>query len=260
MTNDAIREIHRSRWRREHERLGFIDIRQQGFARGGLGQYVSDLTVRLVILGGDPERDLIEFDDEFWSWWKGNHVSPFGRATEDWERLIPTTHAAVRYHPHSSRSWDWGSYIALCRNGGLDMGLGREGAAVTSDHKRIFRLVGIVGRLWTALDLYREAVERFNINGPWECSVALLGTSGSMLCNFATGWAEYPDPDANPRSCPEPNLWRRWEMHEWPAQDATKDIAFAAGAWIENSWGMQVRRFIAHSGSLEGQFDVSCYR
>ena len=83
------------------------------------------------------------------------------------------------------------------------MGLGRDGAAVTSDHKRIFRLVGIVGRLWSALDLYREAVERFEINGPWECSVALLGTSGSMLGNFATGWAEYPDPDANPLSCPE---------------------------------------------------------
>lgn len=75
MTDDAVREIYRSRWRREREKLGFIDIRQPGFATGGLGQYVPNLAVRLVILGGDPERERIEFDNEFWSWWKTNHES-----------------------------------------------------------------------------------------------------------------------------------------------------------------------------------------
>ncbi len=260
MTNDAIREIYRSRWRREREKLVFIDGRQPNFANGGLGRYVPNLTIRLVILSADPERELIDFDKEFWSWWKLDHESPFGGPSHDWGRVIPTTNAAVRCRSLSNDPWKWDSYFALCRHGGVDMGLGHDGAGATQEGKRVFRLVRIVGRLWNALKVYGLAVERFKINGPWECSVALLGTLGGGLADFATGWLQYPDPEANPYPCPEPNLWRRWELDEWPAQEATRELAFSVGDWIENSWGMLLRRFIARSGPLEGQFDASCYR
>jgi hypothetical protein len=258
--DDASREIHRSRWRRERERLGLIDICQQGFANGGLGQYVSNLTVRVVILGADPDYELIDFDSEFWSWWKTDRKTPFGTSPEDWGRVIPTTSAAVRYRTLLDKSWNWDSYVAVCRHGGLEVGLGHDGAAPVAEKKLIFRLICNVGRLWSALDRYGEIVQRFKIKGPRECSVALVGMADGVLGNFATGWLQYPDPEANRHSCPEPNLLRHWELDEWPTQDALRDIAFSAGSWIENSWGMQLRRFIARSGPFEGQFDASHYR
>jgi hypothetical protein len=260
VTDDAIREIRRSRWRREREKLGLADVHQQEFAKGGLGQYVPNLSLRLVILAVDPECELVNFDEEFWSWWKIKHESPFGGPPDDTGGVIPTTNAAVRYDPLSDKPWSWDSYIALCRHGGLDMGLGHDGAGATQEGKRIFWLVRIVGRLWNTLHFYREAVERCKISGPWECSVSLLGTQGGSLGNFATGWVYYTDTEANPYPCPEPNLCKRWELDEWPAVDATRDLAFGIGGWIENSWGMQLRRFIARSGRFEGQFDISCYR
>lgn len=258
--DDASREIYRSRWSREREKLGLMDIREEAFAKGGFGQYVPNLTVRLVVLGADPEGELINFDNEFWSWWKTDRETPFGTAPDDWGHVTPTANAAVRHHRHLNKSWIWDSFVALYRHGGLDVGLGRDGAAVMADKKCVFRLIRIVGRLWSALDLYREAVQRFEINGPWECSLAILGTSDGLLGNFATGWLQYPHPEANPRPCSGPNLWRRWELDEWPVQEALRDLAFSAGDWIENSWGMQSRRFIARSGSLEGQFDSAQYR
>jgi hypothetical protein len=260
MIDDAGREIHRSRWRREREKLVFTDVGQANFANGVLGQYVPNLTVRLVVLPADPERELIEFDKEFWSWWKTNHENPLDGQPYDWGRLIPTTNAAVRFRSRSDDPWHWDSYFALYRHGGLDMGLGRDGGGATRDGQRVFRLIRIVGLLWIAFNLYGLCVERFKINGPWECSVGLLQTLGGALSNFATGWLQHPDPEANPYPCPEPNLWRRLELNEWPTQDAAKDLAFSFGGWIENSWGMQVRRFLERSGPLEGKFDASCYR
>jgi hypothetical protein len=139
------------------------------------------------------------------------------------------------------------------------MGLGPEGAA-EREGGRVFWLVRIVGRLWAALHLYREVVARFDIVGPWECSVALVKTRGANLGNFGSGWAEYPDPRANPRACSEPNLLSRRELIKWPGPDETRTLAFGFGAWIEDSWGMQCRRFLAHSGPLAGGFDGARYR
>ena len=56
--------------------------------------------------------------------------------------VIPTTNAAVRYHPLSDKPWNWDSYIALYRHGGLDMGLGRDGAGATQEGKRFSGLFG----------------------------------------------------------------------------------------------------------------------
>lgn len=136
--DDASREIHRSRWRREREKLGLMDVRQEAFAKGGFGQYVPNLTVRLVVLGADPERELINFDNEFWSWWKTDRETPFGTGRNDWGHVTPTPNAAVRHHRHLNKSWIWDSYVALYRHGGLDVGLGGDGAAVMADKKMCF--------------------------------------------------------------------------------------------------------------------------
>jgi hypothetical protein len=258
MTDEALKELYRSRWRRARETLGILDPGQGGFATGGLGGHVPHLTVRLLILPADPEVSCIEFDEPLWEWWKGAHHSPFEGSRPDWGNfLLPTSSAAVRCVSVTEEKWD--SYLALPRYGGLDMGMGPEGAA-EREGGRVFWLVRIVGRLWAALHLYREVVARFDIVGPWECSVALLKTHGGNLGNFGSGWAEYPDPRANPRVCSEPNLLYRSELIEWPGPDETRTLAFTFGAWIEDSWGMQCRRFLAHSGPLAGKFDGARYR
>jgi hypothetical protein len=171
--------------------------------------------------------------------------------------MRPTSGAAVRCVSLSDEEWD--SYLGLCRHGGLDMGIGGDGAA-ERDGRRIFWLVRIVGRLWSALHLYREIVTRYSVTGPWECSAALIGTHEASLGNVATGWLDYPDPWANQHRCREPNLlWRR-ELDEWPGPEEARSLAFSIGGWIEDSWGIQARRFIAQSGECAGQFDVTRYR
>ncbi len=98
------------------------------------------------------------------------------------------------------------------------------------------------------------------MNGPWECSIALRKTGGAALGNFGAGWAEYGDPRANTRPCPEPNLlWRR-ELDSWPAAEETRQLAYGVGAWVEDSFGSLNRRFLAREGKLTGEFDWQRYR
>jgi hypothetical protein len=258
VTDEAVREIYRNRWRRVREGLCLVDSARDGFGTGGLGLNVPHLAVRLLVLPGDPEVSRVDFDQSVWAWWKSAHESPLDGAATDWGNTMrPTTGAAVRCVSLSDEEWD--SYLALCRHGGLDMGMGGDGAA-ERDGRRIFWLVRMVGRLWTALHLYREIGPRFGVTGPWECSVALIRTREASLGNFATGWAEYTDPWANQRRCRESNLlWRR-ELDEWPGTEEARSLVFSIGGWIEDSWGVETRRFIAHSGPLAGQFDVTRYR
>lgn len=261
MSDEAIRELFRTRWRRTREALKLVDPQREDFASGGLGRCVEHLTARLVILPRDPEQDVVEFDQNLWSWLRSEFESPFAGQPTDWGRhTLPTTAAAVRCIQVSAERQSWDSYLAICRHGGLDMGVGVEGGRdIDSSERRAFWLLRIVGRIWSALHLYGEAVRRFGVKGPWECSVALRKTSGASLGHFGTGWIEYGDPRANARTCPEPNLlWRR-EFDAWPGADETKHVAFGVGAWIEDSFGSQSRRFLAHDGQLAGQFDWQRY-
>lgn len=261
MTDEALRELHRTRWRRAREALKLLDPQSDDFATGGLGRHVQHLSVRLVILPGDPERDAVEFDQRLWSWLKSELESPFEGQPTDWgQHMLPTTTAAVRCLQISAEHWVWDSYLALYRHGGLDTGFGVEGGSDPGGDRRAFWLLRIVGRVWAGLHIYGDAVRRFGVEGPWECSVALRKTSGAALGNFGAGWAEYGDPRAHARPCPEPNLlWRR-ELDSWPAVEGTKQVAFSVGAWIEDSFGSQHRRFLARDGKLAGQFDWQKYQ
>ena len=143
--------------------LGLVDPGQDGFATEGLGGHVPHLTVRLLVLPADPEVSRIKFDE-------GAHQSAFEGSPTDWGELpSPTSSAAVRCVALAEEKWD--SYLALPRYVGLDMGRGPEGAG-EREGGQVFWLVRIVGRLWAGLHLYREVVARFDIVGPWECSVA----------------------------------------------------------------------------------------
>jgi hypothetical protein len=155
VTDEALRELYRARWRRARKPLKLVDTQSEDFATGGLGRHVEHLSVRLVILPGNPEQDAIDFDQRLWSWLKGEFDSPFEGQSTDWgQHILPTTAAAVRCLQISADRWSWDSNLALYRHGGLDMGFGVEGGRDIEGNRRAFWLLRIVGRVWAALHLY----------------------------------------------------------------------------------------------------------
>lgn len=252
-------ELRRGRWRRFRQQIALSEPSSEGFAKGGLSNRVSEPSVRLLVLPDDPEADLISFDNDLWNWWLENRESPATQRQTQWGlRYEPTPTAAVRYDQGPGELWE--DYLALHRHGGLEMELGRH-ATYSWDERRAFRLIHIVGRIWTALDLYQEVIERFGVSGPWEVSLALRDTQGAVLGNVAEGWE-------NPGSgfadevivCIEPGLLTRREIMEWPDAEGAKSLAFALGGWIEDSWGIRQRRFLAQRGERAGEFDIRAYR
>ena len=54
----------------------------------------------------------------------------------------------------------------------------------------MFALRRTVATVWATLALQVEAAERWQIAGPWEIIVALRGTRGAALGDFAEGRAQ----------------------------------------------------------------------
>lgn len=248
-------DILRKRWRRARDPLHLVDAADERFGIGGLAaRFIEDPRVRLLILPGDPEASIVELDDTFWEWWLKDRRDPAsGKRTQRGSVRKPTVDAALRCRDLMDGKCR--SYVALYRHGGLEVELGEDGAS-----NGYVRLIPIVGRIWAALELYREVVERFHIDGPWEVSLALRQTEGGYLANFGQGWAEpgrsFPR-EAEP--CVERNLLIRQEVVEWPEPDGVQALAFRFGARLEDAWGSHLRRFIARDGEFAGQFDRSKY-
>jgi hypothetical protein len=71
-------------------------------------------------------------------------------------------------------------------SGALEFGLGPGGTYEYRD-VRVFRLIEIVGRVWTAVTLYGDVRDRLEVAVPWLCVLALKGTEGTLLGNVAPG-------------------------------------------------------------------------
>ena len=50
------------------------------------------------------------------------------------------------------------------------------------------------------------------------------------------------------------------EVFEWPDPEVQRSFAFDIGGAIDDAFGVEQRRFLAHIEPNEGQFDVSRYR
>jgi hypothetical protein len=265
-TDIQEQEIIRARWRRARDRLLLNDPDAPDFGAGGLVSVAPDVGVRLLVLPPDPEAVVVDFDADFWPWWEQDRPNPFGGPPTDWGgRSTPTVDAAARFERYTDDRWRWERYLALHRHGGLEAGMGREVVGVWSrSHEgpqaRVFRLVPIVGRVWCLLALYAEVIQRYKLGGPWEVSLALRETAGSVFGNVGAGWAEPTDawPD-EVRACPNPNVLIVREVPEWPYEDAARDFAFLLGACLEDTWGVRERRFLARIGDDAGKFDASRY-
>jgi hypothetical protein len=239
------------------------------FGTGSLGSAAPDVHVRFLVLPSDPEDTSLLFDDEFWSWWIQDRPNPFdGAPTTRWGLTrLPHADAAVRLDrtPRDGRAWE--SYLAALRNGGLEFGLSRSGSTgwrrdEEENEIQVFFLATIVGRIWVALSLYEELLERCAVGGPWEVSLGLRDSKGAVIGNVAAGWEgpmrSWPG-DPLPR-CPDPNVLIRRELMQWPDSKARRSLAFDIGANVEDAFGFEGRRFLSRVDPDIGTFDSSRYR
>lgn len=235
-------EMLRARWRRARQPLLLLDPHADNFANGGLARRVTEPSVRLLVLPPDPEDHQVEFDDDFWAWWRHERHDPTsGQRISWWPFHEPTSTAAASFFTRREGTWE--NYLALHRHGGLEMELGTD-PIYSSDGRRGFRLSFIFGRVWTGLGVYGDAVQRYDLRGPFEISLALRNTEGAILGNVARGWSEPGSGFTDVRTCAEPGLLLRREVTEWPDAAGTRSLAIRLGAWLEDCWGYTDRRFL----------------
>lgn len=247
-------EIVRRRWRRWREVEKLVEPDSNDFAQGGLARLIADQTSRFVILPADPEAHIIDFDEELWAWWREEFEDPSTGVERRWgQSFAPTTEAAVI--GSEVQDAQWSRYVALYRSGGLEVGLGADGSFL-HDETRYFYLAPIVARCWAAIARFSGAIERFALVSPFELTLSLAVDEASSLARFAEGWAE-PGSFEYPRRAPLlTGVLIRREVDAWPASaEEVRDLAFSIGAQIEDSWGCTQRRFLAHRGEFQGQFD-----
>lgn len=190
-----------------------------------------------------------------WEWWKVERENPFPGRVQWGHSWHPTGDAAVQHDERRGGAWAWGTYLALHRSGALEFGIGESGTYELRD-ARVFRLIEVVGRVWAAVTLYGDVVDRIGVHGPWQCILALRGTGGALLGHVAQGWAEPGHGGFDLLACPEPHvLIVRQVDSEWPRGEDVKALAFDIGSAMDESWGAEHPRFIARRGPTEGDFD-----
>ncbi len=219
------------------------------------------MPARLVILPADPEEHLIDFDEKFWAWWSTDSQDPhtgepalFGTDTGS------SAYAAYRYR--SIGDDEWMRFLAVTHAGALEMGLGRDASYElprSGEKIEVFHLLTLVGRAAAALSYYGAVIQHYRSSGPWEVSLGLIGTGGTLLGGFATGWAEAGHFNHDGRKCSQPNVLIRRELSAWPDKDDALELAYRLGDQMENSWGSRLRRYIAREGPNNGRFDIARY-
>jgi hypothetical protein len=255
-------DFYRRRWRRARETRRLLDAEADDFGSGEIPPTAGKISVRLLVLPGDPEEHRIDFDEAFLAWWTTESADPHTDGPTFFGTEITFT-ADAAFHYRSVSEKQWVRYLAVTHAGALEMGLGRDAAyelpRSVGGEVPVFRLLTVVGRTAAALDRYVEVIQRYGTEGPWEISLALIGTRGSLLGDFATGWAEAGHPNHDGRQCAQPNVLMHRELLTWPTRDEAIALAHRLGDQMENSWGGSWRRYVAREGQNKGEFDIVKY-
>lgn len=222
------------------------------FASGALGEAVSNLSFRLLLLPSDPEGNALSFTDSFWTTWESANGGIFQSVVAGGRgNTRPTPWGAARYREGRGDLWD--HYMAALPNGGMDSGLSRSLACFRTSYSdmEVFRCRALLAFAWACLAIHRVVLDNQAVQGPWEMTVALLHTAGTGLGMVAAGWDErqYGVP------LRATHLLRTWDFERFPGEADVGALAFAIGDWLENCWGFRERRFIARDGRLNGQFE-----
>ncbi len=243
-------DAQRQRWRRWRRRQGLVLDAGDKFALGGLGGYVDDLDLRILILPNDPEADVVPLDDATLTWLQPDRDAPYGGAGPHWGAARSTSSALIRYTQYVDDR-GWVRYLALHRHGGIE--IGSSGLTYTSGDARAFLLRHCVALAWIATALQAEAIAHWQAAGAFELSVALRNTRGAILAGFAEGWAEPGHGLHRVSRCLEDHVLSRLEFD---ATFSPEDLAMRVGDRIEQAFGATHRRYLANRGQFEGRFDA----
>jgi len=213
-----------------------------------------------MLLPSDPDHEVITIDSEFWDRLDELKTVALGESgrVRLGEQQIPTAHAAALVNFYG-RGEPWNSYVAVHRNGSIDVGFGDRGGRDTKDREgedaRVFNLISLVGYSWAALELARNLA--LDPDGEWHLAFALVRTEGALLGNVGEGWAEPGTWENSVGGCADAHLLWHIELDRLPSDaTASQEQAFAIGDRIEDAWGMQQRRYLDHRGESAGQFDA----
>lgn len=243
----------RQTWRLKHRELGLpVPGARKRVEPTGLATRVPEMSMRLVVLPGDPLAVELDFDDEFWAWWHGLQETPFGQRLM-WHDRVPSNDAAANV---IRVGHDWDTYIAIHRHGGIEIG---SSVAFTGPRDiRVFRLRRTIGLVWTGLAAQVAAQQRFPVEGPWEASLALYDTQGSLLVDLGAGWASpFEFGGWDPPPCPDVDVLIRQELDVLPEDpEDIRQLALRFGAMMEDTWGRRERRFLDLKGDLTGDIDL----
>lgn len=240
----------RERWLARRRLLRLHHPVDDDFALGGLGAFVKDLDVRLVFLPSDPSADIVSLDRESLDWLKAERPSPYGGAPITWGNASRTTSGALLLHDRYGSDHGWERYLAVHRHGGCESAF--ASCAYDMRGTRVFSLRHIVGLAFTTLALQVEAVGRWQLEPPFELTLALRNTQGATLGGFAEGWREPGQGMAEMTACIENHVLLRWELS---ADFAVEDVALDVGDRVEQAFGTTHRRHLAGRGEYEGRFD-----
>jgi hypothetical protein len=243
-------ELQRGRWRSEKERLHLADPGREDFCQDAFG-FDPGPRVRLLLLPGDPEAQVIEFDADLWSLLDQLTDPALGQPAE-WGSAVRGWRVAMRARTYQHH---WSHYLAVFRSGAVEMGLG-EDAAFERDGRWWFRLVTIVGRAWAALEAFSQIQAQYDIPGPVQLTLAFNDTEGASLSQLGAEWNQYWDQSC----CRERRFAHVLEMDERLSSESAKVAAFRLGARIEESFGSMDLRFLDREGDRAGEFASAGYR
>lgn len=248
--NRTIHEVdaQRARWR--HYRNGQQMTTEAGddFALGGLARYADEPNLRVMFLPADPHANPVPLDRDTLDWLKERQPAPYGTAPRWGDGSRATSNALVDYEQHrDDRGWD--QYLALHRHGGIELAYGNITYEVRDT--TIFPLRHIVGVTWIAAGLQSEVAERWDVQSPFELTVALRSTNGAALGGFARGWRGPEQGLWSFRTCIEDRVLLRWELDQIHGES----LALAVGDCLEQAFGTTHRRHLAHEGEHQGRFD-----
>jgi hypothetical protein len=234
-------------------------VSDAGFGKVGFGERLGTPTVRLLILPRDPEVVRADFDEPFWEWWRQAGPDPASGANISWggHQVTSIDEAAVL----EVYNGDWEQYLAVHRSGGLDLGLG--GAVRFNRNNKGepqgLQLVKVVGRLWAALATYQGVMERYEVDGPWQVALALVGVGRSELGLLAGGW-DHRRIGQPTIQLPDNQLFC-CDINDWPGDpDGVQKLAFRLGGIIADAWGLAAHPFLIPNGPNAGEFDRALYR
>jgi hypothetical protein len=201
----------------------------------------------MLFLPRDPNSDVVTLDQETLTWLTEVTRVLEGRRRFWFNRERATSNALVRYDVQGEGFWT--RYLALYRHGGIEVGA--DHVTYHTRDVRFFLLRSLVGLAWIAANVQFKATDRWQIQTPFELTLALRTTTNAALGDFAEGWSDPEWIDETPTSL-EDNVLLRFELEDGiDVEECVTDL----GDRVEQAFGSVSRRHIARVGEYEGRLD-----